>query len=185
MDCKISETYEVEDDGFEWYELSNGYCNHGAQDRYGNLLIPIQEQQFVYYINGYFEISRTNADKELRGLVNKEGYLVVPIEYRSVGFMKENDCVIPFVGVLKDGYWGVYNIYGKCIIPVSRKYDFARPYGKDEKSVFYLCKHNAQKPTKYSLCDASGKVFFSTLRPYDDCWLIKHPTSKKICIGYL
>ena len=165
--------YQVEDDGFEWYELSkysDGHFCHGAQDKFGNTIIPLQEIT-IWYKNGYFRINPSGAGfSEKNGLVDKDGHLIVPMEYCDAAFFKGKgdkeyhlgiECDLPYIAVTGEGTFGIYNIYGKCLIPISRKYAYVSPQGKDE-SLYWECVHTISSPQKSSLCDASGKEFFST-----------------------
>ncbi len=181
--------YHVEDDGFEWYELSNysdGHFYSGVQDKFGKTIIPIQEITIYYDKEGYFRIKPSEADfSERNGLVDKEGHLIVPMEYCDAAFYKGNDrdhyigneCDLPYIAVTGKGTFGIYSIYGKCLIPISRRYAYVSPRGKAEK-MYWLCEHQMNSPKKYSLCDASGKEFFTTSKAYSECVLIRHPTNK-------
>ena len=176
--------YHVEDDGFEWYELrkyENGQSYHEAQDKFGNTIIPPQKDMIIIYRKGFFDIF-TSKDKH--GIVDKEGHLIVPMEYEDCSPYFESAGVSrPYIKVSKvidnELYEGIYDFYGKCILPISRRYKQVYLQGKD-KSIYWLCQDQLNTPTKFSLCDASGKEFYTTPKAYGWCYLIKHPTRSKM-----
>lgn len=111
-----TKTYHVEDDGFEWYSFSESYKT-GAQDKYGNIIIPLQDADF-FYSNGFFKMSKYPK----YGVIDKQGQLIVPMEYDNVCPLDEP--FYPFIIVKKDGNTGAYDKFGNCIIPTSRGYKY-------------------------------------------------------------
>lgn len=188
--------YKVEDDGFEWYKLSkysDGHFYYGAQDKFGNTIIPIQKLGGLDYYKGYYRIHRGSGRYEKCGLVDKKGHLIIPMEYSDVACrtgLEDNIYDFPYLCVLCNGISARYNIYGKCLIPITREYSsiwlsgcYSKPNRNNENSIYWLCRHKDKDPSKYSFCDISGKEFFTTSRPYDNCKLIKHPTTGKFAIA--
>lgn len=180
-------TYKVEDDGFEWYSLydyKNGEHYDGAQDKYGNSIIPLQKDISVHYFDGFFCIE--NRTTKLNGVTDKKGCLIVPVEYNSVCPMSGDNYPIPYISVYKDGYQGIYDIHGKCIIPVNRRYkSILQLDGKNgERCVYYECyEYNEPRMKKYTICDASGKVVFTTSKSYRSFSLIRDKASGKCALA--
>ena len=177
--------YHVEDDGFEWYELikyENGETYHGAQDKYGNTIIPYHKNMYFYYAFGSFTICSDNK----KGIVDIGGHLIVPMEYDRALRCDDSRFYYPHIMVEKEGNIGIYNLFGKCLIPVSRKYgDISQDNVKNgESCINYKCKHGKGRDTqtKYSICDASGKVVFTTSKPYKMIDLIRDPRSGKYAL---
>lgn len=175
--------YKVEDDGFEWYEIrkySDGYSYHGAQDKFGNTIIPLQKDMLILYRRGGFVIWDGNKK---HGFVDKEGHLIVPMEYDSCEPYDQWGVSHPYIEVLQEIggeiYTGMYDYYGKCILPISRRYQNVYLLGKD-KNVYWLCNDKRNGPAKFTLCDISGKEFYSSSKTYGDCYLVKHPTRKNM-----
>ena len=179
--------YKIEDDGFEWYKIfdyKNGEDKEGAQDKYGNSIIPLQKDISVLYYNGFFCIH--NRTTELQGVTDKQGNLIVPIEYNSATPHSGDNYPIPYISVKKGDYKGVYDIYGKCIIPVNRQYkDILQFDGENgERCVYYqCCDRDAPRMKKYTFCDASGKVVFTTSKSYNFLSLIRDKASGKCAIA--
>ena len=181
-------TYHVEDDGFEWYglyEYKNGENYDGAQDKFGNSIIPQQKDISVLYFNGFFRL--TNIITQLKGVTDKQGNLIVPVEYETATPMGGDNFPIPYISVKKGDYEGVYDIYGKCIIPVNRQYkDIIQKDGENgERCVYYKCSDgiwDAKRMNKYTICDASGKVVFTTSKSYQSLFLIRDKASGKCAL---
>ena len=136
--------YNVEDDGFEWYEVGE-YPNKGVLDKFGNTLIP-KSFEYISYDKGIFKVNKENK----YGAFDTRGNMIIPTEYDRILNMRDG------ISVEKDESRGIYNKYGRCLIPVSRGYKEIFPFGS-----YWECFH-----TKYgvkgkrSICDASGKVVF-------------------------
>ncbi len=181
--------YHVEDDGFEWYKVSkyeNGERYYGAQDKFGNTLIPTH-YCYLHYTNGFFNITPERGTS-LSGLADKNGNLIIPTEYTLSVPMVGSQFPVPHISVIKvladnRKIEGIYDTYGRCIIPISRGYYRITMYGSKngKNNILYLCQHT-KGGSKYSFCDATGKCVFTTSRTYEDCCLIKHPTSKKYAL---
>ena len=156
--------YKVEDDGFEWYKIlkKDGYKTFGgAQDKSGKTIVPAKYRDDIDYDNGIIRVSE--GDKE--GAYDTRGNLIVPLEYWSVSVERveelEKENTLIRVQTDYHGYYGYYNLYGKCVIPVSRKYKyvFAR---KDRFYCEYSDLSDRESLSKRVICDASGKVIFAT-----------------------
>lgn len=97
--------YKIEDDGFEWYLITeNG--KQGAQDKNGNVLIPVEYKKVFYFtlFEGHFEVISLN---DHMGIYTMKGRCLIPVsrqytnitdygtEYNDVKyfccFKKDND----------------------------------------------------------------------------------------------
>ena len=94
---------------------------------------------------------------------------------------------LPHIIVEKDGFRGIYDIYGKCIIPINRRYgDVMQSAGKSGKDyVYYICKHGKKEDEKsiYSICDAAGNVVFTTSKEYKTVVLARNVTKGKYSLA--
>ena len=180
--------YKVEDDGFEWYKIEQtvgGKSREGAQDKYGNTIVSPQ-YYIISYKNGFFEVWDENSK---HGLVNVQGQLIIPIEYDLITVSNDSHWKnSPYISVWKGDYKGVYNIYGKCIIPVSRRYKAIVQQGGDENKsdfdeskIYYQCGPSYGEKGIVTLCDASGKPFFTSRNEYCGLSLFKI-NSGKFCL---
>lgn len=178
--------YKVENDGFEWYKIStkeSGITLYGALDKQGNSIVPAK-YKYIDYDNGIFRVEiDSNSDQKRNGALDIKGNLIIPLEYwfatvRPVeGLSKENSLI--WVSTGHHGYDGYYNMFGKCIVPVSRKYRYVYP----QKDRFY-CYYTEDIYTigKRSICDASGKVVFETRNDCRDIFLINDTSKGKYVI---
>ncbi len=178
--------YHVEDDGFEWYLISQD-GTEGAQDKYGRTILPV-EYKSIFYSNGFFEVRSRNSYIESTSLLDQQGHLIVPEGYYPIHVLGEDNT--RWIKVWdKDNHEGAYNIYGKCIIPISRKYVGVTRLGDKhgEKNVYYQCRHNGEyyKYGKFSICDASGKVVFTTSKEYRSIGLVRDKASGKYALVVL
>ncbi len=179
--CAQTKTYQVGTDGFEWYETYNGNGKYGAEDRNGNTIVPLMYDRVSY--QGEECLCVKNDDK---WGVYRNGTMIVPVEYDFV-------CVLDLgleegfniqISVRKDGYWGLYNLFGKCLIPVSRRYQYVSPEtGVNLLEKHYRCSYvpDGQK-RKQVICDASGKVIFCPTQEYYDLYFFYHKASGKYCL---
>ena len=178
--------YKVEDDGFEWYLILGQDFKQGAQDKYGNRIISAEFSSIIY-TNGFFEVAR-DGFVESSSLLDIQGNLIVPEGcYYPIYVIGEGKTKYIQVSD-RNNHEGVYNIYGKCIIPVSRKYVRVTQFGdQDEKSVYYLCQHSGgyYEYGKFSICDASGKVVFTTSKEYRSISLMRDKASGKYALAVL
>lgn len=158
--------YRVEDDGFEWYRISkkeSGKVFYGAQDKSGNTIVPTKYGSSIGYDNG---ILRVHDNEMKAGAFDTKGNLIIPVEYYCVtaepvgGLSKENSLI--WVATNNFEYSGYYNIWGKCIIPISRRYKSVTPL--DDRFYCYLSKYGTIG--QIIICDASGKVVYKTKK---DC----------------
>jgi len=185
---EVKKEYYVEDDGFEWYSLylyEDGKSKVGAEDRYGNTIVPLMFDG-CHYFGGFFGVSIKKNGEERSGVIDPQGYLIVPVEYSScIPHTGESYRVAPYILVKKDGYEGVYDTYGRCLIPVNRHYKriIQRSVDvdkTDKKSVYYECKHGKwDEVAKFSICDASGKCVFTTKNMYKDIWVSRNKVTWK------
>ncbi len=80
--------YQVGKDGFEWYKIThigNGDYKLGAEDRYGNMIIPTEYESIIFF---------PGDNPLLTGfLVQKNSSLDAPRSWYS----KSGKCVIPYV----------------------------------------------------------------------------------------
>ena len=75
--------YKVGEDGFEWYKVKrvvNGEKRYGAEDRYGNMIVPT-EYTSMYY--------RSNNNPLLTGFGPEKG------KYRA-WYSKSGKCIVPY-----------------------------------------------------------------------------------------
>ena len=75
--------YKVGEDGFEWYKVSrtvNGQEKYGAEDRYGNMIVPV-EYDFMFY--------SSDDNPLLTGFKPKKGKF-------QAWYSKSGKCVIPY-----------------------------------------------------------------------------------------
>ena len=172
MSAQNQRKYEIEDDGFEWYQISRNEPGKGpyvgAQDKYGNTIIP-QKYGLVKYEKGVFVVMSKENLKY--GALDKKGNIIVPTEY---DFIRTDYCFgnEPMViNVTKEDYYGVYDKTGKCLIPVSKRYKSIErmrgfPLEKGDTE-YYVCKTVKNGKGKVVLYDASGKMFFESKNYYD------------------
>lgn len=149
--------YNVGGDGFEWYEVGSSHA-YGALDKYGKVILPNQFDAIFYEEDrssasvkkGFFKVKKN----EKYGAYNTKGQLIIPIEY-DLYINRSQDYDI---SVKKGAYEGRYNIFGKCLIPISRRYKWILPMEK-----YYICyfTESEVKGLK-AICDASGNEVFRT-----------------------
>ena len=178
--------YKVEDNGFEWYKIRQGsLC--GAQNKFGTTIIPAKFD-WVFYSNGFFEVTRVAGDLSSTSLLDLQGNLIVPEGYYPILVLGEGKTKWIQVSD-RNNHEGAYNIYGKCVVPVSRKYVRVTQLGseKGEQNVYYLCQHNGgyYEYGIFSICDASGKVVFTTSKEYRSVSLMRDKSSGKYALGVL
>ena len=178
--------YKVEDNGFEWYIIRQGsLC--GAQNKFGTTIIPAKFD-WVFYSNGFFEVTRVAGDLSSTSLLDLQGNLIVPEGYYPILVLGEGKTKWIQVSD-RNNHEGAYNIYGKCVVPVSRKYVRVTQLGseKGEQNVYYLCQHNGgyYEYGIFSICDASGKVVFTTSKEYRSVSLMRDKSSGKYALGVL
>ena len=103
------------DDGFEWYEVTktvNGEKKHGAEDRYGNLIVPTKYEELIYM-----------PEIENNRPIVKSGF-------------------IGYIGYRKEQIAAWYNKNGKCIIPESRGYYDIEKWDQYEFGTYYSFKYS-------------------------------------------
>lgn len=149
-----SKIYQIEDDGFEWYLTKEGNkC--GAQDKYGNLLIPTE------YKSVQWVCDETSAPRfAFVGYNYPIGYFLVTCNYdgRKLG-SGEREVV------------GVYTSKGNCLIsPTLCCLDIEAGYD-DVLGVYYIGKKSGKynsaetgKGYSYYVYDKTGKWVYHT--PY-------------------
>lgn len=114
--------YQVGNDGYEWYKIKhtvNGQTKYGAEDRNGNM--------------------------------------IVPIEYDGVSYIPDDNPLCTGFLAVKDGGVGWYNKSGKCVIPYSRGYDAVIKLDKDDFGTYY----KFEKPDGEGICDRNGREVLS------------------------
>lgn len=153
-------TYKVEDNGFEWYEIidsSGDDLLYGAEDRLGRTILKTQ-YSFLEYEHFYFRVKKVINGLEKFGAYNNTGEMIIPIEYDHIIIEDEG---LGLISVYKDEARGLFDIYGKCIIPVSRKYSFITSMNMNlnKRDSYYLCMN---KSGRHFYFDALGKVIFET-----------------------
>ena len=176
--------YQVEDDGFEWYKILQG-SSYGALDKFESTIIEPKYIN-VSYQNGFFEVAKKENNTFCHGLTDVQGNLLVPEVYSLILVFGEG--ADKYIQVWdKNNYMGIYNIYGKCIIPVSRKYTRVFHSGEEEKNIHYVCQHTGEyyEYGIFSICDASGKVVFTTSNKYRSIALMRDNKSGKYALGVL
>lgn len=187
--------YKVADDGFEWYLVESRdkatYMDYyGAQDKYGNTIISTIYNQ-LFYFNGFFNVRKGNgSNNEKWGIMDIQGNLIVPIEYGANELLTLGKGQFRYIQAIKGNHMGIYNMYGKCIIPFSRGYNNIFQRQEDcEDNLYYECFHGDTKydyksnaKRKYSICDASGKVVFTTKKECESVFVINDVQRKKYTI---
>lgn len=103
---KESREYKVGIDGFEWYKVArtvNGQKKYGAEDRYGNMIVPT-EYDFMYY--------RSDGNPLLTGFMPEKGEC-------KAWYSKSGKCVIPYtrgytwISKLDEDEFGTYYHFEK------------------------------------------------------------------------
>ena len=184
--------YIVEKDGFEWYRISkfeNLTMYYGAQDKFGNTILPTKYPGGIFYSNGFFEVYSKSSDYlNSSSLLDLQGNLIVPEGYYRILVLGEGQMKWIYVRD-KNNHEGAYNIYGKCVVPVSRNYVRVSQFGSEngEKGVYFLCQHTGgyYEYSIFSICDASGKVVFTTSKEYRSICLMRDNSSGKFALAVL
>lgn len=172
MCCTMSfsqeKTYEVEDDGFEWYRImrkDNGTRLYGAEDRYGNLIIPVEYELVSYWIL-FDQISsgfRANKDG-YTGWYNKSGKCIIPYTRKYTGIVKHNDKDWgTYYWVRRDDGSGICDMNGKEIVFIKGA---GNVWPKKKKSrggqmLYYFLidtKDCDGCEEKWGVADANGKI---------------------------
>lgn len=94
------------------------------------------------------------------GAKDLHGNIIIPEEYHIWDYTKG------FFVVTKDGFDGVYDKTGKCIIPTSRSYTSIR-IEEDEEHIAFECIKKRNNESFAGVCDANGKELISPNRGYD------------------
>ena len=178
--------YKVENDGFEWYKISTrerGTTLYGALDKQGNSIVPAK-YKYIDCSGEIFRVTKNYDGYNKNGALDRKGNLLVPLEYfvaelrRVDGLSRENSLIWVETKNLEEYYQGYYNMYGKCIIPVSRKYRRVFP----RKDRFYCSNVEFDDVGKQVICDASGKIVFETQNDCKSIWLINDASKGKYAI---
>ena len=105
--------HKIEEDGFEWYQIVIDNKKCGAEDKYGNTIIPT-----IYTLVDYATFC---------GLYETHKYFMV------ANWEQATD---------KTTY-GIHNRKGECIIPISRGYTWIEKSKGDKLPIgtYYLCWH--------------------------------------------
>ena len=95
------------------------------------------------------------------GAEDRSGNILIPNEYTKIWYIHINSEPAFFMAFMGD-YLGAYLPNGKCIIPVSRKYNSIWGHENDKFGSYYT--YN-KKNGFYGICDINGKQLFEA--PYD------------------
>ena len=163
--------YEVGDDGFEWYNVKrtvNGQTKYGAEDRYGNMIVPTEYDEIQYYCDKDKPIRNVfiAIKGEYNAIYNKSGRCVIPISrrYLKFTFKEDNDEFGTYYSFERSDGGGICDKNGKEIVFVNvgrSSFVHLNSTTKNGKKIYYISFHFWDKGYKKcynGLADADGKI---------------------------
>ncbi len=166
--------YKVADDGFEWYKVKrsvNGKIKYGAEDRYGNMIVPT-EYDDVVYIKRVTYSGRTFGGGFLPDIIsnkrqcawyNKSGKCVIPY-IREYNFIRkiDNDEFGTYYVVEKPDGSGICDKNGKEVLYVKVDgLNYISPSSKtiNGKKYYYVDFHVSRNGVDYEgIADDKGEI---------------------------
>ena len=94
------------------------------------------------------------------GAKDKSGKILVPEDY-VINSFKDG-----FFYVKKDGYEGIYDKTGECLIPTNRQYHGIYKWEFEDRTAFICIRTIGKDKTIKGVCDANGKELISPDRGY-------------------
>lgn len=147
VSAEIKNEYKLEDDGFEWYEISDtGTRKKGVQDLQGNQIVPVKFDE-VQYVEE----------------IKYEGRILKPAHFRGMIYAGIKNPCWPDEN-LKVYYKAMYTPNGKCIVPIER--EFVDYSWNEHKGKLYFSFVRGKDFHEYGVCDANGKILFKRSMPY-------------------
>ena len=159
--------YQVGNDGYEWYKvkrIDNGQTKYGAEDRYGNMIVPI-EYDAISYI--WVEPTGFLSKKEsFWAWYNKSGKCIIPYtrEYTEIIKWDENEFGT-FYTFLKRYGGGICDRNGREVVSVKAdglssisisSYKEAGVNGRVRYEINFRVKKNGEE--YYGFADAKGNI---------------------------
>ena len=167
LNAQTKKEYQVGDDGFEWYEVKkvvNGQTKYGAEDRYGNMIVPT-EYDLMWY--------RSNSNPLKTGFCPLKGKF-------WAWYSKSGKCIIPYsrgytiISKWDEDEFGTYYFFNKpdggglcdrngrevvfvkaaglnAILPICMKIN-----GKKHYFLYFKVKKNGEDYV--GIADANGKI---------------------------
>lgn len=84
--------YQIEPDGYEWYEIESAKGKYGAEDKYGNLLIPAVYDMICYHDDDDRIATGFVARKgDYYGWYNRSGRCIIPYTRQYTSIHKRNN----------------------------------------------------------------------------------------------
>lgn len=158
--------YQVGDDGYEWYRVSktvNGVTKYGAEDRYGNMIVPTEYDSYVFYIpeiatqkSGF--IGSTNND--YYAWYNKNGKCIIPFTREYTRIQKyEKESFGTYYTFVKSGACGLCDKNGREVLSVKMDgvayvHPVCETIKGQKKYGLYICLKNLRD----CYADANGKI---------------------------
>lgn len=108
---QIARDKQAESDGFVWNRIHyNGdYSTYGAEDSYGNTIIPLSKgYSNVYYYNGYFHIEKNKC----YGACDKYGQEIISTDRGYERIVAHGD----WFGIKRNGKEGACDLTGKEVV---------------------------------------------------------------------
>ena len=115
--------YQVGDDGFEWYKMTrtvNGQKKYGAEDRYGNMIVPTEYDNMWYYSDKNPILTGFQPFKgEFKAWYSKSGKCVIPYSrgYTSI-FKWDEDKFGTYYSFKKPDGGGICDRNGREVVSV-------------------------------------------------------------------
>lgn len=128
-------------------ETTPGHLVYGIIKRNKEIVYPITADDFNA-LNDFLIVKKG----ELKGLIRKDGAIVLPVNYESVDVYNST-----FLKVSQHGKYGITDAHGKMILPA----EFDDISYREDQQLFKLTKGD-----KEGFADASGKIFIPVI--YDD-----------------
>jgi len=128
-------------------ETTPGHLVYGIIKRNKEIVYPITADDFNA-LNNFLIVKKD----ELKGLIRKDGTLVLPVNYESVNVYNDT-----FLKVSQHGKYGITDIYGKMILPA----EFDDINYREDQQLFKLTKGG-----KEGFADATGKIIIPVI--YDE-----------------
>lgn len=166
---KESRQYQVENDGFEWYQVKrtvNGQTKYGAEDRNGNMIIPTEYDLIWYppFCADFPQLTGFEVHKgEIRAWYSKSGKCIIPYTrgYTSITKQDEDElgthyqCAKTDIGIICDRN-------GKEVVSVKAdglwtiSIDVMTINGKKHYYLPFVVKKNGED--YYGIADVNGRI---------------------------
>lgn len=162
--------FHVENDGFEWYEVKrtiNGLKKIGAEDRYGNLIIPLEYDEIRYtpFSDPLSTGFQATKGKHM-GWYNKSGKCIIPYIRKYTFISKDTDKSWgTYYYVLRDDGIGICDRKGKEIVFIVGVglCSLHPKMKKTGKQLLYYYTLGQDNNKKHGIVDANGIIVVSPI----------------------